>query len=156
MAPTPDIAVVIPAHDAAATIEAQLDAVAIAMKDAPPAEVIVVDNRSTDDTVDRIRQWRSVNDVDVRIVTAPDGATAAYARNRGAAATEAHTICFCDADDVVDFHVRLALGHRVEMGLGQRHDGIAVGGLREHVTLRRGAGATSLRDDEHVGFEIAS
>lgn len=101
MDPRPDVAVIIPAHNAATTIEAQLDAVAIAMKAAPPAEIVVVDNRSTDDTVARVAQWKGANDVAVRVISAPDGATASYARNRGIAAAEANLLCFCDADDVV-------------------------------------------------------
>lgn len=97
----PDVAVVIPAHNAATTIEAQLDAVAIAMKTAPPAEIVVVDNLSTDDTATRVMQWKSANDVAVRLVAAPDGATASYARNQGIVAARADLICCCDADDVV-------------------------------------------------------
>lgn len=49
MTQTPEISVVIPAHNAAATIGVQLAALAEQQTN-HPFEVIVVDNRSSDDT----------------------------------------------------------------------------------------------------------
>lgn len=96
----PVVSVVIPAHNAAATIIDQLNAVAIAAG-AIPAEVIVVDNRSTDDTVAVVERWIDEHGVDARVVPAPDRAGEPHARNVGVAAARAELICFCDADDAV-------------------------------------------------------
>lgn len=101
MSDQPVLTAVIPAHNGAATIVAQLDAVAVAMKAAPPVEVIVVNNRSTDDTADVVDQWAQANEIDVRIVSATDGASVAYARNVGIAEASADRVCFCDSDDII-------------------------------------------------------
>lgn len=93
----PSLAVVIAAHDAATTLPAQLEALAGQTVDVP-TEIVVVDNRSTDDTA---AVALTGGDPRVRVVRADDGIGAGYARNRGVAATEATWIVFCDADDVV-------------------------------------------------------
>ena len=57
MSPAPKVSIVVPAHDAATTLAAQLDAIAAGLPAAPPTEILVVDNRSTDDTAATAEAW---------------------------------------------------------------------------------------------------
>jgi len=86
-----EVAVVIPCHNAAAWIEDALRSVQA--QTAPAAEVVVVDDGSSDDSADR------VNRMGVRCVQQPRRGPAA-ARNRGLAETTAPLVAFLDADDV--------------------------------------------------------
>ena len=99
-----DVTVVVPVHNGAATLAAQLDAVTAQFAD--PAlsgvtvEVVVVDNRSTDATAEVAASYAE-RFPSVRVVSAVDGASVAYARNAGATAARGERLLFCDADDVV-------------------------------------------------------
>lgn len=96
---TPDVSVIIPCHDAAATLPLQLEALA-RQQDAALFEVVVVDNRSGDDPAAVVAAWQDRLPA-LRIVPAAEFAGAAYARNIGVAASSAEHLLFCDADDVV-------------------------------------------------------
>jgi glycosyltransferase involved in cell wall biosynthesis len=100
MGSTPEVglSVVIPAHNAEATIGEQLDAL-LAQDWSPRFEVIVADNRSTDGTVDMVRS-RMKADSRLRLVDASGRRGAAYARNTGITGARFDSIAFCDADDV--------------------------------------------------------
>lgn len=95
----PIISVVIPAYNAAQTLPLQLEALQTQI-DAPPFEVIVVDNASSDD-LSRVIEPFQASDLDVRLLRAIDHQGASYARNAGIAASRADLLMFCDADDVV-------------------------------------------------------
>lgn len=95
----PGITVVIPAHDAAETIGFQLEAL-VRQQDAPPFEVIVVDNRSRDDLSGVVGRWQERLPA-LAVVPARERTGAAYARNVGIGAARHEAIAFCDADDVV-------------------------------------------------------
>jgi len=94
-----DLAVIIPAHNEAERIGAQLDALEAQYWDGD-WEVVVVDNRSTDGTAavvtERARSWPRL-----RLVTADDRGDKAYAVNTAVGATDADALAFTDADDVV-------------------------------------------------------
>ena len=95
MTSTPaDVAVVIPARNGLPDV---LDAVASALAQVPPpAEVIVVDDASTDGTADAVRARFGAS---VRVVAGRfDGAAAA--RNAGWRAATARWIALLDADDL--------------------------------------------------------
>ena len=94
----PAISVVIPAFNAAGTIDAQLAALA-RQEPAEPWEVIVADNGSTDDTAHIARSW--TDRLPLRVVDAGARRGPAAARNIGVVVAAAPLLAFCDADDVV-------------------------------------------------------
>jgi glycosyltransferase involved in cell wall biosynthesis len=89
----PSIAVVIPAHNAERFISGSVTAVLSQTR--PPDELIVVDDGSTDSTLDELQRFRN----EARILTqANRGAGGAY--TSGFAAASSDYIARCDADDV--------------------------------------------------------
>lgn len=97
---SPAVTVVIPARNAAATIDAQLASLADQDHDGP-LHVIVADNGSTDDTVARVEAWTD-RFADLRVVDASARRGPAYARNVGTGAATTELVLLCDADDVAD------------------------------------------------------
>ncbi len=98
---TPEISVIIPVRNGAATLAEQLQALAKAEKPTDGFEVIVADNGSTDGTADLARTFADHLPLRVLTVSRP-GANAA--RNAAAQASSGRCLMFCDADDVVDAH----------------------------------------------------
>ncbi len=92
------ISVVIPARNAAATLGAQLSALAIQAHGAT-WEVIVADNGSTDDTAEVASAF--ANRIPVRVVDASRRRGPSAARNIGVTHAVGDLLLFCDADDVV-------------------------------------------------------
>lgn len=97
----PVVSVIIPVFNGAATIGQQLAALDTQI-DAPPFEVIVVDNASTDDTAAIVRAT-VLGRAPLRLVSATERG-ASFARNVGAAHALSDLLMFCDADDVVSAH----------------------------------------------------
>ncbi len=95
-----DLSVIIATHDAADTLGHQLEA--LVAQDARPLEweVVVVDNRSTDDPAAIVAEYAATS-VPIRLLEAHELTGAGYARNVGAAVAEGRRLAFCDADDVV-------------------------------------------------------
>lgn len=93
------LTVVIPAYNAATTIGEQLEALA-GQQWSRPWEVLVVNNRSTDDTVAVALGYAS-RLPRLRVIDANERQGAAYAMNSGVRAAASDHIAFCDADDVV-------------------------------------------------------
>lgn len=98
MTAAPRLSVVIPVHDAVATLGEQLAAVVAATRD--DDEVIVVDNLSTDGSRELALDWTRTHPR-VRVVDARERPLESHARNVGVAAARSELIAFCDADDVV-------------------------------------------------------
>ena len=96
----PHVSVVVPSHNAAATIGTQLESLSRQVA-APPFEVVVVDNRSTDGTAAAAREWAAAFPGGLRVVPAPARQGVSHARNRGCHAARAERILICDADDRV-------------------------------------------------------
>lgn len=95
----PRASVVIPVANGAATLGAQLAALAAQTYDGP-WEVLVADNGSTDGTPAIVGQWRR-RMPGLRLIDASQRPGAAYARNEGARRATGEVLAFCDADDVV-------------------------------------------------------
>lgn len=95
------VSVVIPCFNSAHTLALQLECLARQAHSAPPFEVVVVDNRSTDDLASVVRDSRTRYALDVRLVEASAVAGTAYARNVGVRHARGEALLFCDADDLV-------------------------------------------------------
>ena len=95
----PSVAVIIPALNVAETIGAQLDALAKQRYDGH-WEVLVANNGCTDATQAVVRSFSDRLPA-VTWVDATSHRGINHARNRGAEATDAEILLFCDGDDVV-------------------------------------------------------
>jgi glycosyltransferase involved in cell wall biosynthesis len=89
----PLVSVVLPAFDAAATVEEAI--ASVVGQEYTPIEVLVVDDGSTDDTAARAAAFGEP----VRVLSIPHSGAAA-ARNAALAAAHGELIAFLDADDV--------------------------------------------------------
>ena len=94
------VSVIIPAFNAAATLDVQLQALVNQTYDGD-WEVIVADNGSTDATAQLVDQYTE-SLPDLRVADASSRRGAAPARNAGAAAADGELLVFCDADDRVE------------------------------------------------------
>ncbi|WP_370894451.1 glycosyltransferase family 2 protein [Janibacter sp. GXQ6167] len=90
--------VVIPVRNGGDLLRVQLDALA-SQQGAPPFEVVVSDNGSTDSTREIAESYR--DRLDLRIVDSGDQPGVSHARNVGAGAVHSPLALFCDADDKV-------------------------------------------------------
>lgn len=97
---TPLASVIVPARNAALTLTEQLTALA-EQEDAPPFEVIVVDNLSADGC-DELAAAFASRDPRFSCLRAGGGVGVNYARIVGAEAARSADLLYCDADDVVD------------------------------------------------------
>lgn len=94
-----ELSVVIPAHNAAATIGEQLSALAGQRWDGG-WEIVVIENGSTDRTAEEVEAKRALLGDRLRLVQS-ERAGASFARNLGVSEARADHIAFVDADDVV-------------------------------------------------------
>lgn len=93
-----DVSVIMPAFQASRTIESAL--LSIAAQTQRPREVIVIDDGSSDGTLDIVRAARAgMRDIDLQLYTQPHLGPGA-ARNRGLAAARGRYVAFLDADDL--------------------------------------------------------
>ncbi len=107
---TPLVSILIPAYNSAAWIEETLRS-ALAQT-WPHREIIVVDDGSSDDTVERARRFASSG---VRVISQPN-AGASAARNRAWRESRGDWLQFLDADDLleprkIEHQLRLARTH---------------------------------------------
>ena len=92
------VAVVIPAHNYGRYVTAAIDSVLDQTRQ--PEEIIVVDDGSTDDTAERVRDLVSKNPGRIRYIH-QENLGVATARNNGIRATTADYIVCLDADDIL-------------------------------------------------------
>lgn len=93
------LSVIIPCYNGANTIADQLEALAN-QEWSEPWEIIVADNRSTDNSMAIVKQYQE-RLPNLRIVDASARQGQPYALNCGAEAAVGESLAFCDADDVV-------------------------------------------------------
>lgn len=97
----PEITVVIPVYNRADIVRRTLDS--LAAQTWRPLRVVLVDNNSTDGTLDVLRGWMrevSAPDFEVEIIS-ESGPGACAARNAGLARVETQWTMFFDSDDVM-------------------------------------------------------
>ena len=95
----PQLSVVLPARDVAATIAEQLEAL-LSQRWQHEFEIVVVDNGSVDETSAIVDAY-AARDPRVRRVRAIAATGVGYARNEGIRAANCDAIAICDGDDVV-------------------------------------------------------
>lgn len=94
---TPLVSVVIPAYNCARYVE---EAIGSALaQDYPALEVVVVEDGSTDATLEKLTQLQDRYPDRVRVFTQPNSGSA-VARNRGIREARGEFIAFLDADDI--------------------------------------------------------
>lgn len=92
------ISVVIPVYNAANTITATLESVK--NQTVRPSEIILVDDGSTDNSADRIKQFKEANpDMNLMLISKSNGGVSS-ARNAGMKAASGKWIALLDSDDV--------------------------------------------------------
>ena len=89
--------VIIVTYNRATLIERALDS--IVRQSLPPAEIIVVDDASTDNTADVVRQWSERNATPVNFIAAERNGGEGVVRNIGMKAATSPLIAFLDSDD---------------------------------------------------------
>lgn len=94
----PTATIVVPCYNSSRTLTAQLDRLLPQIAEAG-AELVLVDNNSTDGTAELIEQIATRDDVTAVHATARQGAS--HARNVGVSVARSDRYLFCDADDVV-------------------------------------------------------
>lgn len=106
------LSVIIPTYNAVDTIGEQLDALA-SQKWSAPWELLVVNNRCTDRTLDVVRAFQG-RIRQLRVVHALAKQGTAYALNTGVRQAKAAAVALCDADDVVADGWVAAMGEGLE------------------------------------------
>ncbi|RRR17896.1 hypothetical protein DS079_11405 [Brachybacterium paraconglomeratum] len=96
----PSVSVVIPCFQAQSTIALQLASLSDQI-DAPPFEVILVDNDPAQRLDEAAADFLHSTAFELRIVRAHEHQGSSYARNVGISHAHAESLQFCDADDVV-------------------------------------------------------
>ena len=94
----PTASVVIPVRNGGELFRVQLDALC-AQIDAPPFEVVISDNGSTDNTVEIAKSY--ADRLSLKVVDSSNVAGVSHARNVGADLAATAYLLFCDADDKV-------------------------------------------------------
>lgn len=162
MPPTaaPEVSVIVPCFNVAATIAEQLEALA-SQRSAPAFEVLLVDNRSSDDLRGAAARYIESEQFRVRVVSAEEHQGTSYARNVGIREAEADLLMFCDGDDVVgEWWVHNGLeafkwtplwsGAIVPLDDAIFEDGIAA----VRCALDESKGVAQVEDSQHTAFPI--
>jgi GT2 family glycosyltransferase len=113
------ISVIIATYNGAAVLPEQLDALC-AQQYQGPWELVIADNRSTDNTVEVVRAYQQKLP-NLRLIHAAEQQGAAYAYNVGASQAAGDAFLFCDQDDIVasgwlEAHARALAEHHLVAG----------------------------------------
>lgn len=132
MASVPPISVVVPCFNAADTLEETL--ISIIDQTLPPCELIVVNDGSTDSSLDVLQRYAfSVKEkISIRIVDQENRGVSA-ARNAGVRIAKGELICFLDADDT--WHPeKLYLQAKALQSASPDYQAVALVGIRRFAT----------------------
>lgn len=97
----PDLSVIVPVYNAAATLDRTLGSLVddqFGGLDASEWEIVAVDDGSSDNSLERLRQWEERYPDNIKVITGSNGGVS-HARNRGIEAAAGEWIAFVDADD---------------------------------------------------------
>lgn len=107
---------IIPAYNASNTINRCLDSIySLALPD-QDYEIIIIDDDSSDDTVDIVKNHIGSHD-NITLLCQPENHRQGAARNRGIALAQGEYIVFVDSDDVVSKGVVTAIRQMVALNL---------------------------------------
>jgi glycosyltransferase involved in cell wall biosynthesis len=95
----PKITVIIPSKDRANVLGRAVDSVL--SQDYPNIEVLVINDGSTDNTLEVLRKYDSVPNLSYISLAAPASGTASMGRNLGLALADSEYVSFIDSDDEV-------------------------------------------------------
>lgn len=94
------VSVVVPVYRSAAYIEACVRSVL--NQQAPVDEIVLVDDRGGDDSIERAEKVLAAGEIAYRVVRMPQNSGVGPARNAGLAAASGNIIWFFDSDDIAD------------------------------------------------------
>lgn len=150
-----DVSVVIPAHNAETRLSDALEG--LGAQTCPPAEVIVVDDGSHDETAALAAGWRFPWGRAPTVIRHPEALGTAAARNHGALCARSEWVAFCDDDDVwhparLEHLARASERHPASDAIGSGAVGFALETELSQVQASgRGAMATLVVSDARVG-----
>jgi glycosyltransferase involved in cell wall biosynthesis len=93
-----DVTVIVAAWNRATLITRTLDSISAQTR--PPRAVIIIDDASTDNTVEVARQWIACHDLPVTLLINPENRGVAETRNSGLRRAKTRFAAFLDSDDV--------------------------------------------------------
>jgi glucosyl-dolichyl phosphate glucuronosyltransferase len=108
------LSVIVPTYNRSATLQPTLESLADQDLDAARYEIIVVDNRSTDDTAAVVKRLQSSSRVEIRYFHEPR-AGVHFARNTGALQARADLLYFTDDDMIAEREMLTALSRMFEL-----------------------------------------
>src|SRR4051812_39659720 len=142
-----DVTVIIPVYNKESLLERCVRSVLA--QSIPPARIIIVDDKSTDRSVDAAHRI-AIEQQTVEVLRLPDNAGAAHARNRGAKIADTRWLAFLDADD----HWLPHFLERVVDGAACLEAGFASSGRVEIATRGRRREKAFLIDREKRGSAV--
>ena len=122
---SPDLSIIIPAYNEDALIANTLNSLRAYLSARPEQfEIIVVDDGSHDNTVERIKGWQVCNPVDLRLLVNSQNMGKGFSIRRGALESRGKFIIFTDADlpyelDAIDGFIK-ALQNGCDLAVGSR------------------------------------
>lgn len=138
-----EVSVIIPTYNRAHTVLRALDSV-FYQKDAPSYEIVIVDDGSTDQTLDIVKLYLNEKlkkfHVEVQLISIPSGGVS-VARNTGVLHSKGQWLAFLDSDDewledklkrqwnFIKIHKELSLVHGDEIWIRQ---GVRVNPMKKH------------------------
>lgn len=94
------VSVIIPCYNAAKYINHCLDS--LAAQDYKDFDVIIVDDCSTDNSVDVINAYRKNSRLNIQLLVNDINSGPSYSRYKAIESSNAEFVCFCDSDDRLD------------------------------------------------------